>query len=304
MGFLADAGRSNLGQVARTLLSDVAQNRELDQREFIREARVGRINQETNIMKYKLEQAQKAEAEANKPIDVTVDPRFQGLPDVSKQFVMDFYRSRGTIDERGVGPKAEVVKGLNEIMTTPDLFVNTFLPAVEDKKAQYLQVQEMAKQKPQDPKVQAALQQARTAYEAANTAYYAHLNKLGLKASAPERTVKTPYGEVSEQYGYHYLPGLQKKKGAKDEIPSVMKRISAIEKMKAQLETTGAVDPLILAMMPDDIQQRMKAGDVSGALKALDVEKDYLIGKLPEQVRKNYGAKTINPYDPLDILGE
>ena len=87
-----------------------------------------------------------------------------------------------------------------------------------------------------------------------------------------------------------------KKKDKTPITPSgARKRISSIETIKHKLRTTGGLEPTQIALMEalsPGSSSMMRSGDVDGAVKALDIEKEGLLQFLPESEREKYASTT------------
>ena len=185
--FLADVGRSNLGQTAIQGINGIAAIQGMQNQK-----------QEAAIQAYRLKQLQEQEDRQNRQIDITAHPAFLGMPEEVRPDVLKFFSSSGFTNEKGIGKVGDVMAGLQTIEGSKDLFQQFMGPVVESKKKafidQYTALQdELAKgTDPKDKKIQtmkAQMNKARMDYESSSGNLFKHLEKLDEIEAAKKQPV-------------------------------------------------------------------------------------------------------------------
>ena len=75
-----------------------------------------------------------------------------------------------------------------------------------------------------------------------------------------------------------------------DTPAGIMKRLSSIQSAIAKLNSTGSLDQIEAALLPPELLKTLKGGegDIERAVSALETERDLLLGKLPEEYRREW----------------
>ncbi len=93
---------------------------------------------QNNQAAFQLKKEQEADARGKEKIDLTTNPMFLALPDDQKPKVLQHFASQGYTDEKGVGTRDNIKRGVGEIEDQAKLFTQFMAPVVESNKQKHL----------------------------------------------------------------------------------------------------------------------------------------------------------------------
>ncbi len=224
-------------------------------------------NEQLNMQKARFNYAMQKEAEAqadyDKPVDITVHPMFLSLPDEVKPQVLKFFQDNGWINELGRGKKGDILQGVDTMEKTTPLFKQFFEPVVNAKKAKVLeawnQLQEVTASG--DPKkiqiAQKQFQDLSTDYISSSSQFDKHLENL-MKAD------KETQPSAVKEYNFAVSQGY---KGTFEEWETKQKKAGA-----TTVNISNKVGEEGLTKLSGEMGKQLvdERKDVEGAVKALN----------------------------------
>jgi len=143
--------------------------------------------QERQIKGFEIQKQKELEARREAPMDLTVHPGFLSLPDNIKPKVLEYFQSKGYVNEFGRGKTKDIGAGVKEIEESASLFKSFMGPVIEAQKTNLITLEQKAMEKPDDQKIQQQLLAARKAYQLASGSYDKHILEIE-KAEMAEKT--------------------------------------------------------------------------------------------------------------------
>jgi hypothetical protein len=209
-----------------------------------------------NQAAFQLKQEQEAAAKGKEKMDITTHPMFLGLPDEQKPQVLQWFASQGYTNDKGVGERDNIKRGVAEIEDQEKLFTHFMAPVVEANKQKHLaalqEKQDLldAGKGEDDPKVQLA------------TKAVADTGKLyGVSLNSYEKHVETLQKRDQVRAGYREM---LKKPGVREAIEANPE----LEALMVEGEKTGDTTKFNAALEKEMVE-RIKASKPKTALKTI-----------------------------------